>query len=216
VRNSIRQFIELVSQTIPMAEPIYEFGALQLPGFEDAANLRPLFSGKVFIGCDMREGPGVDKVLNLHNIDEPAGSVGTVIALDTLEHVEFPHRALEEIHRILKPDGMVVVSSVLNFRIHSAPSDFWRFTPDGMRSVLRPFASAFVGYAGADKFPHTLVGIGFKGTPCPLEQFEERFAVWAEHWKNQTGRSWKDVADLFVPPILKGLDKRISRLLKRI
>ena len=76
-----------------MEEPIYEFGALQLPGLEEFADLRPFFRGKSYVGCDMREGRGVDKVLNLHNIDLPDESVGTVITLDTLEHVEFPHKA---------------------------------------------------------------------------------------------------------------------------
>jgi SAM-dependent methyltransferase len=163
----------------------------------------------------MREGPGVDKVLNLHNIDVPDESVGTVITLDTLEHVEFPHKALAEIYRILKPGGMVVLSTVLDFRIHDSPSDYWRFTPDGLKSIFRPFSFVFVGSVGRESFPHTVVAIGVKGSSISLEQFAPRFELWKKAWKNPKGKSWKDIAYLFVPPILIGIDRRISRLLKR-
>ncbi len=212
MRESIRQFVEIVSQTLPVEAPVFEFGALQLDGLVASADLRPFFPGKEYVGCDMREGPGVDRVLNLHNIDQPSGSVGTVISLDTMEHVEFPHKAMEEIHRILRPDGVAVISSVLDFRIHATPYDYWRFTPDGFRSILSPFASSFVGYAGKDRFPHTIVGIGFKGKPCPLDKFTGHFEEWRMKWHKPKGDSWKDTAYLFVPPILLGLDRRIARL----
>jgi SAM-dependent methyltransferase len=215
MRESIRQFIDIASRTLPMEEPIFEFGALQLPGIEDIADLRSFFPGKEYVGCDMRGGPGVDRVLNLHEIDQPSGSVGTVIALDTLEHVEYPHQALKEIHRILKPQGVAVLSSVLDFRIHATPYDYWRFTPDGFRSILGPFASSFVDFAGIERFPHTIVGIGFKGNPFPLEGFLKEFGHWKTRWRKPKGDSWKDVANLFIPPILLGLDRKIVRLFRK-
>lgn len=215
MRESIRQFVQIVSDTLPVKEPIYEFGALQLPGFEEFANLRPFFKGKSYVGCDMREGRGVDKVLNLHDIDVPDESVGTVITLDTLEHVEFPHKALSEIYRILKPGGMVVLSTVLDFRIHDSPADYWRFTPDGLRSVMKPFSSVFVGSAGRESFPHTVIAIGVKESELPLEQFVSRFEAWKTTWKRPKGKTWKDTAYLFIPPILIGLDRRIARLFKK-
>jgi SAM-dependent methyltransferase len=215
MREAIRQFIEIVARNVPMEGPVFEFGALQLPGLEGIADLRSFFPGKEYVGCDMRGGTGVDRVRNLHDIDELPESAGTVIALDTLEHVEFPHTALREIHRILKPDGIVVISSVLDFRIHATPNDYWRFTPDGFRSLLAPFSSSFVGFAGIERFPHTLVGIGFKGKPCPLDGFLNDFEPWRTRWRKLKGDSWKDVVNLFIPPLFIGLDRRISRLLGR-
>lgn len=214
MRESIREFVHIVAKTVPIDEPIYEFGALQIPGFGDIANLRPFFPGRDYIGCDMREGPGVDKILNLHHIDVPDNTAGTVIMLDTLEHVEYPHRALEEVHRILKPDGIVILSTVLDFRIHDAPSDYWRYTPDGIRSLLKPFRHSFVGSAGRESFPHTLVGIGFKSNPATLGNFESEYHQWREKWLKPKGVSWKDTAYLFIPPILLGIDRRIARLFR--
>src|SRR3990172_11260268 len=108
MRDSIRQFVRLVAETLPVPEPIFEFGAFQVPSQVGFADLRPLFPGKEYVGCDMREGPGVDRILNLHRIDLPSESVGTVLVLDTLEHVEYCREAVAEIHRILRPDGLVV------------------------------------------------------------------------------------------------------------
>ena len=84
----------------------------------------------------MREGPGVDRVLNIHEIDLASESVGTVLMLDTVEHVEFVRKAMEEVHRILKPSGILVVTSVMNFPIHSHPYDYWRFTPEGLKKLI--------------------------------------------------------------------------------
>jgi len=58
VRESIRQLVKIVADSFPVEEPIYEFGALQLPGFEDFADLRSFFKEKSYVGCDMREGRG--------------------------------------------------------------------------------------------------------------------------------------------------------------
>ncbi|MBP1734046.1 MAG: Methyltransferase type 11 [Deltaproteobacteria bacterium] len=218
MRESIRQLVKIVADSFPVEEPIYEFGALQLPGFEDFADLRSFFKEKSYVGCDMREGRGVDKVLNLHNIDVPDGSVGTVITCDTLEHVEFPHTALTEIHRILKPGGMVFLSTVLDFRIHDSPADYWRFTPDGLKSLLKPFSFVFVGSVGRESFPHTVIAIGVKGSKnanLSLDLFLPKFEQWKKAWKNPKGKSLKDTLYLFVPPILLGLDRRIAKLFKK-
>jgi SAM-dependent methyltransferase len=162
MRKPIRKYVQLVLDTLPIMEPVYEFGSYQVAEAPQDADLRPLLTGRDYVGCDMRVGPGVDKVLNLHDIDLPDNSVGTVFLMDTLEHVEYPHRAVEEVHRILKPGGLLVMSSVLDFFIHETPNDFWRFTPDGFRSLLKPFAQAHVGWFGPDHFPQSIVGVGFK------------------------------------------------------
>jgi len=180
MRKPIWNYIKLAIETLPIHEPIYEFGAYQVEEAPENCDLRPLLAGKQYIGCDMRAGPGVDKVLNLHHIDLPDASVGTVFLMDTLEHVEYPHQAMAEIHRILKPDGLVIMSSVLDFFIHATPNDFWRFTPDGFRSLLKNFRHYHVGYYGPDIFPHTLVGIGYRGEQLNLDFYLQRYVKWSQ------------------------------------
>jgi SAM-dependent methyltransferase len=215
MRQNIKNFAEIVSATLPVVEPIYEFGSLQVPEQIGFSDLRPLFPRKDYVGCDMREGLGVDKILDLHAIDLPSGSVGAVLCFDTLEHVEYPHKALEEIHRILKPDGMVVISSVMDFPIHDYPHDYWRFTPEAFKSILKPFCGSFVGFQGNEDFPHTIVGVGFRGATPPLAEFSEEYGRWR---KSGNGSITQLVANLTPPivlPLIVGLYRRLAGLTRR-
>lgn len=184
MRKNIKQFVMITSKCISLPEPIYEFGALQVPGQEGIADLRYIFQGYDYVGADISEGPGVDMVLDLHRIDLPSESVGSVLCFDTLEHVEYPHKALQEIHRILMPEcGMVVISSVMNFPIHDYPHDYWRFTPAAFESLLKPFKHSFVGFAGKKDFPHTVIGLGFKGDVPNLSAFMGKYNQWQKAHK---------------------------------
>lgn len=60
----------------------------------------------------------MDRVLNLHDIDLPSETAGTVLILETLEHVEFVRKAVEEAHRILNPNGILVITSAMKLQIH--------------------------------------------------------------------------------------------------
>lgn len=213
MRESIKEFVRIVVESVKILEPIYEFGSLQVPGQEGFADLRPIFEGKEYVGCDMREGAGVDRILNLHNIDLPAASAGTVLVLDTLEHVEFVRKAVEEVHRILKPNGILVISSVMKFPIHDHPYDYWRFTPEGFKSLLKPFDFSFVDLAGDQLFPHTVVGIGFKGsTPAgQMDEFAARFESWKKRWHKPSRRLRKTLVKLVTHPLSLDVYKKLKR-----
>lgn len=213
MREVIKDFVSIVASTLPIEEPIYEFGSLQVSGQEGFADLRPLFPRKEYVGADMRPGIGVDRILNLHEIDLPQESVGTIICLDTLEHVEYPCRALEEIHRVLKPNGVAFISSVMNFPIHDYPSDYWRFTPEAFRSLLKPFASSFIGYAGKDNFPHTVIGIGFKGNIPTISEFTACYQTWKDKQNKRNHGGLRQMANLLTPPIFLPAFRRLYNTL---
>ncbi|GAB3281243.1 methyltransferase domain-containing protein [Parahaliea aestuarii] len=178
MQASIRHFVQLCVDHLPVRTPVYEFGAYQVSGSE-VENLRPLFPGAEYIGADMREGPGVDCILNLHDLELDSGIVGTALCLDTLEHVEYPRKAMSELFRVLEPGGMVVISSVFDFPIHDYPNDFWRFTPEGFRSLLSGFAvSAVFSYGKSEVSPQVVVGVGFKEQAPNMDEFLKA----AEHW----------------------------------
>jgi SAM-dependent methyltransferase len=200
MRQLVKEFVQIVAEALPVPTPILEFGALQVPGQEGFADLRPIFSGKEYIGCDLKEGPGVDRILDLHHIDLPAETAGTVLLLDTLEHVEFFWQAVGEIRRILRPGGLFVVSSVMDFPIHNYPVDYWRFTPAGFRSLLQHFPCSFVGFAGEEDSPHTVVGLGFQEAAPSLEQFAVQYQEWQRRWRFPLGRgNWRTWARLGAP-----------------
>jgi len=210
MRRSIKQFVKICAETLLIREPIYEFGSFQVSRQAGFADLRPFFPGKKYVGADTRDGPGVDVILNLHSIDLPSNSVGTVLILDTLEHVEFPRKAIDEAHRILDENGIVVMSSVMNYPIHEHPSDYWRFTPEAFKSLLDPFTSSFVDFAGDSRFPHTVVGVGFKGSVQEDNVVEFRRRL--KHWKVQYSapeRSWRNSIKLFLPPLFLNIYRRL-------
>ncbi len=207
MRRSINQFVGIAAKHLPISEPIYEFGAFQVAGQEHIADLRPYFPGKEYIGSDMREGLGVDVILNLHGLDLPDESVGTALMLDTLEHVEYPRKAMDEVYRVLKPGGLVVMSSVMKFHIHDYPYDYWRFTPEAFRSLLKPFSQAYVTYAGEEIFPHTVVGVGIKDAQVELEAFTADMGRWQRQWFGKT--AWKEAVKAFIPPIVLTVARRL-------
>lgn len=58
-----------------------------------------------------------------------SGSFDTVLMLQTLEHVEEPLVALSEAYRVLRPNGLLVVTTPFMWGIHEQPRDFYRYTP---------------------------------------------------------------------------------------
>lgn len=216
MRPSIKDLVALAAASLPVGEPIYEFGAVQVAGQEGFADLRPLFPGRRYVGADLRPGLGVDVLLDLHTLDLPKESVGTALCLDTLEHVEDPRRALAEIHRVLGPQGWVLISSVMNFPIHDYPDDYWRFTPSAFQSILKPFPSVKVGFAGPAAFPHTVVGVGKKGESPDWSAFEAGLAAWkARHAGPASGGILGRAARRLAPPLLLDFAASLRRSRRR-
>jgi len=175
LRQHIRDFVQYAAEHLPLSGPVYEFGSRVVHGAPpERVDLRSFFPGYDYVGADIVEGPGVDLLLDMCAIDRPDEIVGTVLCLETLEHVRDPWTAMQECHRVLGPGGALLVSSVMGFAIHSKP-DYYRFTPQGFEELLSCFESQWVDWAGDPGLPHTVAGIGFKG-PVP-SQMEELIAT---------------------------------------
>jgi SAM-dependent methyltransferase len=168
MRDHNKAFCRLVTQSFDCPAPVYEFGSFQVKGQEGYANLRGFFPGKGFVGCDMRPGPGVDRVEDVSAISLPGGSAGTVLCIETFEHVFEVRRAFDEVFRILAPGGVFVITTPLNFRIHGYPDDYWRMTPNCLRRLVSPYAVRLAGFQGHGSFPHSVMAVGIKA-PAPAD-----------------------------------------------
>jgi SAM-dependent methyltransferase len=155
-----------VAESFPIVSPLVEIGARAAEGQEDVADIRGVFNADMHIGCDIRPGHGVDQIEDVHHLSFADESVGTVIALETLEHVADPIRAVLEMHRVLRPGGILAISSLMFFPIHEHPADYWRFTPQGFELLLEPFESRIVMAQGYELLPEGIYGVGVKG-PFP-------------------------------------------------
>ena len=189
-----------VAETFDLPGPILEIGAYQVAGQEEIADLRGLFAGKPYVGVDMRPGPGVDCVADVEALPQADASVGTVIALNTFEHVPRFWRALDEIRRVLRPDGALLLSCPFYFHIHSFPSDYWRFTPEALELLLEDYPSKLLGWHGPAKRPSNVWALAFREGRPPITraQFEayrervRRYAreplPWAKRVRYRLGR----------------------------
>lgn len=63
-------------------------------------------------------------------------SFDTVTSTEVLEHVPEPLRALKEMHRVLRQDGILIITVPMHWPRHEVPYDFWRFTYDGLLHLL--------------------------------------------------------------------------------
>jgi SAM-dependent methyltransferase len=66
----------------------------------------------------------------------PLPQADVVFCEQVLEHVRDPCRAARTLHDLLRPGGRLIVSTPFMIRIHTEPTDYWRFTPDGLRVLL--------------------------------------------------------------------------------
>lgn len=173
-----------VAETFDLPGPVLEIGSQQVPGQEEIADLRPLFPGKPYVGLDMQPGPGVDLVANVEALPQADASVGTVIAMNTLEHVPRFWRGFDEVHRVLRPDGALLVSCPFYFHVHAYPSDYWRFSPEGLELMLAPYPQKIVGRHGPARRPASVWALAFREgrppvTPAQFARYRQLLARYA-------------------------------------
>ena len=161
-----------LTETFDLPGPVLEIGSYQVAGQEDLADLRELFPGKPYVGLDMRPGPGVDLVADAQALPHADASLGTVIAMNTLEHVPRFWRALDEIRRVLRPGGALLLSCPFYFHIHSFPSDYWRFTPEALELLLEDYPSKLIGWHGPVKRPSNVWALAFRDGRPPITPAE--------------------------------------------
>jgi SAM-dependent methyltransferase len=97
------------------------------------------------IAIDAVPAPGVDVVGDIHCMPLETGSFDCVVCTGTLEHVQNPQQAVEEIYRVLRPSGVVHIDVPFIQGYHADPTDYWRFTLDGLRLLCRHFEELDAG-----------------------------------------------------------------------
>lgn len=195
MRANVRAFVALAAEVLSLRGPVYEFGSYLVAGQEEDADLRPLFPGRDYVGCDVRAGPGVDRVEDLARLSLPSESVPTIVCVDTLEHVFEIERAVQEMCRVLAPGGTLLVAAPFDFQIHHYPDDYWRLTPSCLARLLEPLEASLVGWQGLDSRPHTVLGMGFKpplaeDLATKLQRFMAAYESWLQ--KAAEERPWTE------------------------
>jgi ubiquinone/menaquinone biosynthesis C-methylase UbiE len=63
-------------------------------------------------------------------------SVDTVFMTEVLEHVHKPGEMLQEVRRVLKPNGILFLTVPFIWPIHELPYDYHRFTPIALKTYI--------------------------------------------------------------------------------
>jgi len=113
---------------------------LEVGSFNVNGSVRPFFKGS-YVGIDMRPGPGVDQVLNAHDLGMVSNRFLCIVCCEMLEHDTEPWTSICEMAKVAG-DGCILLVTCRgfdhrgSFPLHDFPDDVWRFTAIGLRSLL--------------------------------------------------------------------------------
>ena len=91
---------------------------------------------------------GVDWSDTMHNLkadiiadlNQPlpigCGDADTIVSISVMEHLKEPQNFLNECHRILKPEGYLILQVPFMWHVHEAPHDYFRYTRFGLKYML--------------------------------------------------------------------------------
>lgn len=84
---------------------VLDVGSLDVNG-----NNRYLFDKSTYIGVDIKEGKNVDIVCPCHKLDFKDESFDVIISTEMLEHDPYWYESLRKMSKMLKPDGLLLLS----------------------------------------------------------------------------------------------------------
>lgn len=99
----------------------------------------PLFADKVakYVTCDIDINPSAEvKITPEGIVPLPDESFDIVLSVQVLEHVDDVNMYLAEANRLLKKDGLLLLSTHGQWIWHPFPKDLWRWTHEGLSHCI--------------------------------------------------------------------------------
>lgn len=81
-------------------------------------------------------------------IDAPDRSADLILSTQVLEHVRDVSAYLAEAHRLLAPGGQLILTTHGSWVFHPDPNDYWRWTPQGLKTALAEAGFEVVRFEG--------------------------------------------------------------------
>lgn len=133
-RFGIDQFLRSVSNSVSPTDRMLDAGA-------GGRDYRAYFAHARYESTDIttkynRSGEHHTFISELHHIPVADNSYDVIVNTQVLEHVEFPQVVVNELHRILKPNGRLFLTAPQSWGIHMAPYHFFNFTRYGLESLF--------------------------------------------------------------------------------
>lgn len=129
------RYAKLISQHCERPRVLVLGGRILGQGMEPIAEN----SNIQLVETDVCFGPRISLICDAHDVPFTDHSFDGVIIQAVLEHVCDPFRVVEEIHRVLKPGGLIYAETPFMQQVHARAWDFTRFTELGHRRLFRKF-----------------------------------------------------------------------------
>jgi SAM-dependent methyltransferase len=100
---------------------------------------------KDVVNVDIHPYESVSIIASLTNLPFKDGDVDGFVCDNVLEHVENPERAVSEMKRIMKVGAVGYISTPFQYPFHSSPSDYTRWTEQGLRLLFKEFEIVEIG-----------------------------------------------------------------------
>ena len=168
-----------------LQEPILEVGS---KNHGNTPDYRAMLRVTDYTGVDMEAGPNVDLTLDLtmdfSDIDRRLGGrrYKTVICASVLEHCRDPFKMCSTISMLVECGGFLYISVPFSWKTHGYPSDYWRFTPDGVKMLFPEFT--FDAHEGAvsSSLDGDLVPLGLEPALMRIDlepaKVKKRYGLW--------------------------------------
>ncbi len=133
--GAMRKAVQEFSQSLETSSRVLDAGAGESRHAE-------LFKRHSYVGIDLAIGDvdwnysGLDLLGDLENLPLADESFDAAINIVTLEHLKRPQRALDELARVLRPRGRLLLVAPLEWEVHQAPHDYFRYTRFGLTHLI--------------------------------------------------------------------------------
>jgi len=101
---------------------------------------RSYFPDCTTLDIEARPDVDVDIIADVHDLSVIQDETYEVIlCAEVLEHLHTPAKAIAEMRRILKPGGVIILTTRFIFPLHDVPHDYYRYTKYGLRHLMKGF-----------------------------------------------------------------------------
>lgn len=104
-----------------------------------------------YITFDLSPHSSIDVVGDIEATPFADNEFDTVVSTQVLEHVRRPWMVAQEIHRILKPGGILILTAPFLVQHHGHPDDYFRFTTSGITTLFEDQGFEIIESAGYGK-----------------------------------------------------------------
>jgi SAM-dependent methyltransferase len=142
LRNALNPFEARMHEAVRhFANSLPESGRVLDAGAGES-RYKALFANHRYVAIDLAVGDArwnysdLDLLGDLEILPLRDGSFDAAINIVTLEHVKRPQVVIDELARILRPGGRLLLVVPLEWEVHQAPHDYFRYTRHGVAHLL--------------------------------------------------------------------------------